>query len=144
MNSLNLTYKQDPAGWELCSVSETQPEPVLLQSQCHSLRVKNISLFYHMYKFTQFWHTIYIQQGKSCVLLQGLDQSLCSFRANAISWKCKLLAWFATSIKHQFDIPLIFSWVRVVFWFSNSARACAPSGPMPLSGSVISLICHKH
>src|SRR3954469_23065897 len=34
------------------------------------------------------------------------------------------------------DIPLRFSWVRVVFCFRDSARACAPSGPILLSRKI--------
>src|SRR3954471_21670564 len=33
----------------------------------------------------------------------------------------------------NYNIPERFSWVRVVFCFRDSAKACAPSGSIPLS-----------
>src|SRR3954471_19731478 len=40
---------------------------------------------------------------------------------------------YANKNSFNSDIPLRFSWVRVVFSFRDSARACAPSEPIWLS-----------
>src|SRR5437588_89760 len=44
MNSQIMTYIRDSAEVGLCSASETQPEPVLRQTQCCYLNVEYISL----------------------------------------------------------------------------------------------------
>src|SRR5436305_880274 len=44
INSQIMTYILDSAACFLCSASETQPEPVLHQTQCCYLNVENISL----------------------------------------------------------------------------------------------------
>ena len=87
------------------------------------------------HKFSQFRHTKK-QLVEGCVLVWRLGQSLRSFRADAVVWICKILAWswwLYINIKFlNSDIPRS-SWSRIAFCFEDSARACAPPELMRLS-----------
>src|SRR5207248_880039 len=82
-------------------------------------------------KSTQFQHTFKIQLGEGRVFLQRPSQSLCSLRSELVPWLNKnqldLTIDMQTINPPNSDIPLRFSWVRVVFCFRGSARSCSSS-----------------